>query len=119
MTELLFTGSNENGQASFVVVAVRLTVANHSQAQGLASLRQAISQWVEETEDGRALWEKTQHTLNIKDALPYLKPHSNLWPMLKRHGIEHLAVSCVVDNRYYIPIERILVGKFNKGGIKL
>ena len=55
----------------------------------MGRISKAVARWIENTEEGKKLWEETNHDLNIADISEY---DSNLTLELLRNGINGLAI---------------------------
>lgn len=55
----------------------------------MGRISKAVARWVENTEEGKKLWEETNHDLNIADISEH---DSNLTLELLRNGINGLAI---------------------------
>ena len=72
-----------------VLVAGRFTgqFTNHNELLHL--LRNSITQWIQETAEGRKLWNYSGKDLNVGDVADFLfDPQSSLAPFLHQHKIE-------------------------------
>jgi len=90
------------GLTDVAVVEVQ-TDKPQSREQALAALEAACTDWVAETEEGRAAWAQSCEDFNVGDLTGH---HESLLGFLARHGIRSIQIKDAIHTASY---DRVLV----------
>lgn len=90
MTIFRLNRYEDDGSVSDVAIVTASTDDGETDPNTIMGrISKAVARWIENTEEGKKLWEETNHDLNIADISEY---DSNLTLELLRNGINGLAI---------------------------
>lgn len=80
-----------------------------TQEDAMRRLERAVTQWVEETETGKLVWQQSNEDLNIGDIVDFMiDPFSSLVPFLIRHSIHQVDHLYTLTETSMEPFDTIL-----------
>ena len=111
ITTLIPFVRNEDGRTTTIAILKVVTDHQMTPEQIMGAMKRLLTNWVNETKDGKQVWKYTGGDMNIGDFAQYETsfgewiPHSSL----KAYGIINFEIVALVDSTEALPFDKILV----------